>query len=160
MTGGVTHWKHVQLSLRQGRLAKVGQSEYIIPVAARTRHRFRAFSGLFGIARGPSLESPTMTVPERPKRLQECAFRPIGDDGGLVVLPGRAEVKVLNPVAIKVFALLDGGHSVDVISAAVADEFDVSLDDARADVVRFVDQLDEHGMLEHGTPAGAREPDL
>ena len=99
-----------------------------------------------------------MTVPERPKRLQECAFRPIGDDGGLVVLPGRAEVKVLNPVAIKVFGLLDGGHSVEQIAAAVAGEYDVSLDDARADVVRFVEQLHEHDMLERGASSGARGP--
>ena len=94
---------------------------------------------------------------ERPRRLRECAFRPFGDDGGLVVLPGRAEVKVLNPVAIRVFGLLDGEHSIDELAAVVVDEFEVGLDEARADVVRFVRQLDEHGMLKDGSPAGAGE---
>ena len=37
---------------------------------------------------------------------------------------------------------------------------DVSLDDARADVVRFVEQLNEHEMLERGAPTGARGPSL
>ena len=34
-----------------------------------------------------------MTLPERPKRLQECAFRPIGDDGGLVPVDSAAWLK-------------------------------------------------------------------
>ncbi len=37
-----------------------------------------------------------MTSSRLPKKHPDSAFRAIGDEGGLVVLPGRAEVKVLN----------------------------------------------------------------
>jgi hypothetical protein len=82
-----------------------------------------------------------------PRRHPDTAFRPIGDDGGLVVLLGRPEVKVLNPVGIAVFSRLDGSKDVDALAAAVADEFEVELDQARRDVVEFLSELQRQGML-------------
>jgi hypothetical protein len=66
----------------------------------------------------------------------------------LVVLPGRAEVKVLNPVAIKIFGLLDGEHSLDEIAQQVVEEFDVGAEQALRDVQAFVLELEKHGMLQ------------
>ena len=90
-----------------------------------------------------------------PKRHPETAFRVVDEDGGLVVLAGRAEVKVLNPVGIKVFSLLDGEHSTEALIAAVVEEFDVSQEDAGRDVQAFLDELQANGMLAaeaaHGT---------
>ena len=83
-----------------------------------------------------------------PRRHPDLAFRQIGDEGGLVVLPGRAEVKVLNPVGIAVFALLDGSRDVDTLVAAVAQEFDVEPSQARTDVVTFLTELQREGMLD------------
>ncbi len=85
-----------------------------------------------------------------PRRHPDSAFRPVGDEGGLVVLPGRSEVKVLNPVAIKVFGLLDGSHSVDQIARLVTEEFDVGEEQALEDIRAFLAELDQHGMLEPG----------
>ena len=82
-----------------------------------------------------------------PRRHPDTAFRKIGDEGGLVVLPGRAEVKVLNPVGIAVFSQLDGSKDIDTIVASVAEEFDVDLAAAREDVVSFIDDLRKNGML-------------
>lgn len=82
-----------------------------------------------------------------PVRHPDTSFRQIGDEGGLVVLPGRAEVKVLNPTAIKVFSMLDGKHTVREIAAAVATEFDVTPEQAFQDVDLFLRELAEHGML-------------
>jgi hypothetical protein len=82
-----------------------------------------------------------------PRRHPDSAFRKVGDEGGLVVLPGRAEVKVLNPVGIVVFSLLDGTHGVDDLAARVADEFEIDEAAARADVVSFLDELRQAGML-------------
>jgi hypothetical protein len=65
----------------------------------------------------------------------------------LVVLPGRAEVKVLNPVGIAVFALLDGSRDVDTLAAAVAEEFEIDLPQAREDVKSFLEELQSDGML-------------
>ena len=82
-----------------------------------------------------------------PRRHPDTAFRQVGDDGGLVVLPGRAEVKVLNPVGIAVFSRLDGSKDVDALAAAVAEEFDVELDQARQEVVEFLQDLAREGLL-------------
>ena len=82
-----------------------------------------------------------------PRRHPDTAFRQIGDEGGLVVLPGRAEVKVLNPVGIAVFSLLDGSRDLDTLAAAIAGEFDIEIDRAREDVVAFLAELEREGML-------------
>jgi hypothetical protein len=92
-----------------------------------------------------------------PRRHPETAFRAVGDEGGLVVLPGRAEVKVLNPVAIKVFDLLDGRHSAEQIAGKVCEEFEVGEEQALADVRSFIDELESHGMLAEPQAAPARE---
>lgn len=82
-----------------------------------------------------------------PRRHPDTAFRKIGEEGGLVVLPGRSEVKVLNPVGIVIFSQLDGSKDVETLAASVAEEFDVELAAAREDVVKFLDDLRENGML-------------
>jgi hypothetical protein len=85
-----------------------------------------------------------------PKRHPDSSFRPIGDEGGLVVLPGKAEVKVLNPAAIIIFSLMDGKHSLDQIVDRVTGEFEVSRETAMADLSTFIDELASQGMLAIG----------
>ena len=97
-------------------------------------------------------DQPT-SLPNRPRRHAETSFRTVGDEGGLVVIPGRAEVKVLNPVAIRVYEMLDGSRTLDEIATAVATEFDVAPDRALEDVRAFVRSLAEHGMLDESVPA-------
>ncbi len=82
-----------------------------------------------------------------PRRHPDTAFRQVGDEGGLVVLPGRSEVKVLNPVGIAVFSRLDGTRDVEALAAAVADEFEIELFQAREDVIAFLSELQREGML-------------
>ena len=82
-----------------------------------------------------------------PRRHPDTAFRQVGDEGGLVVLPGRAEVKVLNPVGIAVFSLLDGSRDVDTLAATIAGEFEIGLAQAREDVIAFLTELQREGML-------------
>lgn len=81
------------------------------------------------------------------RRNPDCAFRQVADEGGLVVLPGKAQVKVLNPAAITIFSLLDGEHSPEEIARRVAEEFEVPEATALADIQAFVADLAEHGML-------------
>ena len=68
-----------------------------------------------------------MTSEQYPRRRPEAAFRPMGEEGGLVVLPTQRQVKVLNEVGIKIFSLLDGTHSESQIAAAVAAELGLHL---------------------------------
>ena len=97
-----------------------------------------------------------MSAESNPRKHPDAAFRPIGDEGGLVVLPGRSEVKVLNPVGIKIFSLLDGDHSPDQIVEAVCEEFEVDAKQAAEDLGAFLDDLRNHGMLaEAGVTPGA-----
>ena len=81
------------------------------------------------------------------RRHPDCAFRQVGDEGGLVVLAGKAQVKVLNDAGIKIFSLLDGEHSPEEIARRVAEEFEVPEATALADIQAFVSDLAEHGML-------------
>ena len=96
-----------------------------------------------------------MTTDRYPRRHPEAAFRPMGDDGGLVVLPTQREVKVLNPVGIKVFSMLDGSHSEAQIAEAVAEEFDVAVEQATEDVKAFLGELRRNGMVIDAEPTGA-----
>jgi len=65
----------------------------------------------------------------------------------MVVLPTRAEVKVLNPVGIRVYSLLDGQHSTEAIVAEIVEEFEVTEQQAAEHVSSFIDELAAHGML-------------
>ncbi len=90
---------------------------------------------------------PSISLPDRPRRHPDCAFRSVGDEGGLVVIPGRAVVQVLNPVGAQVYSLLDGSRTVEEIVAAVTAEFDVSEEQAAQDVRLFLGELAANGML-------------
>jgi hypothetical protein len=93
------------------------------------------------------VSADTIPLPDRPRRNADCAYREIGDEGGLVVLPGRSEVKVLNPVGLRIYSLLDGTRTVEEIVDAVTAEFEVPEDAARKDVQEFLGELAAHGML-------------
>jgi len=97
-----------------------------------------------------------MTSPriDFPKRHPDSSFRPIGDEGGLVVLPGKAEVKVLNPAAITIFSLMDGTHSLDQIVDRVTGEFEVSRETAMVDLCSFIEELASQSMLADGEREG------
>jgi hypothetical protein len=99
---------------------------------------------------------PGPTEIDRPRRHPDSSFRAIGDEGGLVVLPGRAEVKVLNPVAIKIFSLLDGQRTPEQIADAVVEEFEVPRDEILRDIREFLRELRLHGMLMEAGEEGQR----
>jgi hypothetical protein len=96
---------------------------------------------------GESIVTDMESPPILPRRHPDTAFRKIGDAGGMVVLPGRSEVKVLNPVGIVVFSLLDGTRDIEALTAAVEGEFEISPEQARHDVLEFLLELKHEGML-------------
>lgn len=102
---------------------------------------------LIGPVEPPGNRARVWQEVDTPLRHSEATFREIGEEGGLVVLPSRSEVKVLNPVGIRVLSLLDGKHTVRAIARAVTEEFEVDYTTAIKDVIRFVEELDENGML-------------
>ena len=82
-----------------------------------------------------------MPEKQNPRRHPDTAYREIGDEGGLVVMTQRSEVKVLNPVGVKIYGMLDGKHSTDTIATAISEEFEVSGEQAATDVEAFLAEL-------------------
>ena len=65
----------------------------------------------------------------------------------LLVIPGRGQVKVLNEVGSRIWSLADGSLTVGEIVEVICREYDVEYQQARADVLEFVNQLVERGIL-------------
>ncbi len=84
---------------------------------------------------------------EFPRQKSGTAFREVGEDGGLVVVPKESTVQVLNPVGAKIFSMLDGKHSRAQIVEALVAEFDVDEKQARGDLEAFLQELETAGML-------------
>jgi len=76
----------------------------------------------------------------------------MGEDGGIVVLPMQREIKVLNPVGILVFGLIDGSRTEAEIAGIVAEQFEVSVENAARDVAEFLEDLRSNGMLAEESP--------
>ena len=65
----------------------------------------------------------------------------------VIVLPESGQVGVLNEVGTRVWELADGRHSLEEIVAVIAEEFEVTSEQARQDVDAFVQELVEKEML-------------
>ena len=89
-----------------------------------------------------------------PRRHPDVAFRPMGADGGMVVLPVTSEVKVVNETGSTILSLLDGERSPEDIARIVAEQFDVGLDQALLDVHAFLETAEQQGMIVTGNGAG------
>lgn len=75
----------------------------------------------------------------------------------MVVLPSKSEVKVLNPVGIRVFSLIDGTKTPEEVARAVFEEFEVDYETAFSDTYAFLAELEEQGMLAHPIPDDVRK---
>jgi coenzyme PQQ synthesis protein D (PqqD) len=81
-----------------------------------------------------------------PRRSPNSAFR-VYDGQATIVLPDRAEVKVLNVVGSLVWERMDGARTVAEIVDAIVEEYDIAPDEARRDVLSFIEELRESGMV-------------
>ena len=114
---------------------------------ARRRRGFEPRGGLcFGAeAKGGIVSQDDSS--QRPRRSAEVAYRSVGDEGGLVVVPAESKVQVLNPVGSKIYSMLDGKNTREDIINAVVEEFEVPGDQARSDLDVFLAELEAHDML-------------
>jgi len=79
-------------------------------------------------------------------KTSDAAYR-IYEGKATIVLPGRAEVKVLNPAGSLVWDQLDGSRPLEQILEAIVEEFEVSRQQAEADLLEFVGTLQDNGMV-------------
>jgi hypothetical protein len=69
------------------------------------------------------------------------------EDGTVIVSPIDGELRVLNEVGAFIWDRIDGRNGVDTIIQQVTDHFDVSYDQADADVMAFIQALEERDLI-------------
>jgi hypothetical protein len=87
------------------------------------------------------------------RRAPNVAWRVI-DGAAVVVAPHSPTIQTLNPVATRIWELVDG-YALAAIVDTIVNEFDVTRTQAEHDVVQFVSDLERSGLLETG---GATQP--
>lgn len=82
----------------------------------------------------------------------DLVTRKVGDEAVIVPIRNRVgdleSVFTLNDVAYSVWTLLDGRRSTDAIAAAVAEEYEVTPEEAAADVEELMQRLLEAQLVE------------
>jgi hypothetical protein len=79
-------------------------------------------------------------------RNPDAAWR-VFEDGAVIVSPTESVMHSLNPVATRIWELADGTLTMNEILDVVVEEFDVTRDQATADMADFADALSDKGML-------------
>ena len=69
------------------------------------------------------------------------------DGQATIVLPSRAEVKVLNEVGSRVWDAIDGRRTLGEILESIVSDYDIPRAQLEQDVVAFVGDLRQHGMV-------------
>jgi Coenzyme PQQ synthesis protein D (PqqD) len=69
------------------------------------------------------------------------------DGQATIVLPSRAEVKVLNEIGSKVWNAIDGRRTLAQILEALLEEYDIPREQVERDVLDFVGELRTQGMV-------------
>lgn len=73
--------------------------------------------------------------------------------GETLIVPVRSgvgdleSIYSLNDTGSRIWELIDGTNSVEQIAAKIAEEFDVTIDAARADVEEFIAELKSAGVV-------------
>jgi hypothetical protein len=75
-----------------------------------------------------------------PKPHPQTAGRVI-DGEAVLILSDSSEVNVLNLVGSRIFELADGTHTIAEITETIASEYDVSVEQAEADITTFLQQM-------------------
>lgn len=85
------------------------------------------------------------------KKNPNAAYR-VYDGQATVVMPDRAEVKVVNEVGSLIWEKIDGrrtvGQVVESALESILKDFEVAPDEARQDALAFIGDLYDHGMVD------------
>ncbi len=64
-----------------------------------------------------------------------------------VTAENSSDIVVLNPVSAILWTELEGGRTIKELTDKICDSFDISRDEARADIVEFVNYLVEKNVV-------------
>ena len=81
------------------------------------------------------------------KRKPNLPWRKI-DDEGIILSAGKDEAHIVNDTAIMIWEMLDGSYDLEDISGALCDRYGIDKETARNDVLEFVGQLRQRGLME------------
>jgi hypothetical protein len=81
------------------------------------------------------------------RRNTEILYAPVGPDEAVMMSVSEGKYFGLNAVAIRVWELLQEPTTPAKIVATLCDEFDVDADICRSEVLRFVDELIDSGIV-------------
>lgn len=76
-------------------------------------------------------------------------FREEFDDWALLFDPDSGEAYGLNPTSVFIWKHLDGKHTLDDLLEELRDCCESVPESARADVSRFIGELEKHGFVGH-----------
>lgn len=98
----------------------------------------------------------TSTLPTRYARSRSMVFRKIADETVLVPIASSIgdmnAIYTLNRVGCRIWELLDGEQSLEAIADIIVGEFEVSRPEAEADLVAFIQELEEVGAVQSLAP--------
>jgi hypothetical protein len=87
-----------------------------------------------------------MNLASVPSRSPDAAYR-IYDGQATIVLPAKAEVKVLNEFGSAVWDAIDGRSSLAQILERLHPDYDIPREQMESDLLEFVAVLEEHGLV-------------
>lgn len=85
--------------------------------------------------------------PRPPRRHPLAGFR-LFEGEIIIAVPGGEYMEVLNETGSRIWDLLDGSRGLKAIAAVIAEEYDVTPEDAERDVREFVEELSRRRLLE------------
>jgi coenzyme PQQ biosynthesis protein PqqD len=81
-----------------------------------------------------------------PARASQTASQMIEGEAVVLDIPGKM-LRGLNPVASRIWQLIDGTRSLSEISATIAREFSVGSEEVARDVKEFLDELADKQLI-------------
>jgi len=89
------------------------------------------------------------------RRDPRTASRVLGGEA-VILTPGESKIFSLNPVGSRIWELLAGQPTVSALIRTIHEEFEVGADQARRDVLEFLQALKDRELVEF-VPAGTPE---
>ncbi len=77
----------------------------------------------------------------------DIRYRAIADEG-IVLRQDEGEVLVVNGVGVRVVELISDGITLEGLLATLEGEYDVDREQLRIDVTKYLEELEEAGVLE------------
>ncbi len=82
----------------------------------------------------------------RVRQVPDCAWQAV-EDQTLIVRPRERQLHLLNETGGALWHWLETPRTVDELAGLLQAEFDVEADEARADVLAFLETLREKGLI-------------